>query len=158
MAWTLEGDKHPLETSLCTAENLGFWKRASPARAMAFISEGSLGLRCSLRLDTEEDFPRLKKERQLPTGDFFILLGGLFLGRESGTHGWRGVLQLNSGCLLSALSAFCSGIPGFCLETPSFPQLRMFSFFQLSPKVLLCKFSQPLQSSCSAGEERPFLV
>lgn len=56
---------------------------------MAFISEGSLGLRCSLRLDTEEDFPRLKKERQLPTGDFFILLGGLFLGRENGTHGWR---------------------------------------------------------------------
>lgn len=89
-ARTLEGDKSPLQTSLCTAEIPGFRKGASPARAMAFISEGSLGLRCSLRLDTEEDFPRLKKERQLPTGDFFILLGGLFLGRENGTHGWRG--------------------------------------------------------------------
>lgn len=54
-----------------------------PASAMAFISEGSLGLRCSFRLETEEDFPRLKKERQLPTGDFFILLGGLFLEQES---------------------------------------------------------------------------
>lgn len=63
-----------LETSLLEA---GF--APLPARAMAFISEGSLGLRCSLRLDTDDDFPRLKKERQLPTGDFFILLGGLFL-------------------------------------------------------------------------------
>ncbi|KAG8141491.1 hypothetical protein E2320_007108, partial [Naja naja] len=53
-----------------------------PARAIAFISDGSLGLRCSFRLESEDDFPRLKKERQLPTGDFFILLGGLFLQQE----------------------------------------------------------------------------
>lgn len=46
---------------------------------MAFSSFGSLGLRCSLRLDMEEDLPRLKKERQLPTGDFLDLIGGLFL-------------------------------------------------------------------------------
>lgn len=74
---------------------------------MAFISEGSLGLRCSLRLDMEDDFPRLKKERQLPTGDFFILLGGLFLG-EKMEHMDGGGLQLNPGCLLyqhSLLSA-----------------------------------------------------
>lgn len=45
----------------------------SPFRAMAFISEGSLSLRCSFRFETDEDFPKLKKERQLPTGDFFIL-------------------------------------------------------------------------------------
>lgn len=51
----------------------------SPARAMAFSSLGSLGLRWSLRFDMEEDFPRLKKERQLPTGDFLDLIGGLFL-------------------------------------------------------------------------------
>lgn len=51
----------------------------SPARAMAFSSLGSLGLRCSLRLDIDEDLPKLKKERQLPTGDFLDLLGGLFL-------------------------------------------------------------------------------
>lgn len=49
---------------------------------MAFISVGSLGLRVNFLLDIEEDdedFPRLKKERQLPTGDFFIFGGGLFL-------------------------------------------------------------------------------
>jgi hypothetical protein len=46
---------------------------------MAFISEGSLSLRCNFRLETDDDFPRLKKERQLPTGDFFILFWGLFL-------------------------------------------------------------------------------
>lgn len=51
----------------------------SPARAMALSSVGSLGLRCSLRLDIAEDLPKLKKERQLPTGDFLDLLGGLFL-------------------------------------------------------------------------------
>ena len=60
---------------------------------MAFISEGSLGLRCSLRLDTDDDFPRLKKERQLPTGDFFILLGGLFLECENRANCWRGKLH-----------------------------------------------------------------
>lgn len=46
---------------------------------MALSSLGSLGLRWSLRLDMEEDLPRLKKERQLPTGDFFAFTGGLFL-------------------------------------------------------------------------------
>ena len=51
---------------------------------MAFSSLGSLGLRGSLRLDMEEDLPRLKKERQLPTGDFLDLIGGLFLLLENG--------------------------------------------------------------------------
>lgn len=55
------------------------WMNDSPARAIALSSVGSLGLRCSLRLDIAEDLPKLKKERQLPTGDFLDLLGGLFL-------------------------------------------------------------------------------
>lgn len=46
---------------------------------MALSSLGSLGLRCSLRLDMDDDLPRLKKERQFPTGDFLDLMGGLFL-------------------------------------------------------------------------------
>lgn len=46
---------------------------------MVLSSLGSLGLRCSLRLDIAEDLPKLKKERQLPTGDFLDLLGGLLL-------------------------------------------------------------------------------
>lgn len=50
-----------------------------PFRAMAFISEGSLSFRCNFRLETDDDFPKLKKERQLPTGDFFILFWGLLL-------------------------------------------------------------------------------
>lgn len=76
---------------------------------MAFISEGSLGLRCSLRLDTDDDFPRLKKERQLPTGDFFILLGGLFLEWENRANCWRGKLRLApaTGWLLVVLLGFC---------------------------------------------------
>jgi len=44
-----------------------------PFRDRAFISEGSLSFRCNFRLETDDDFPKLKKERQLPTGDFFIL-------------------------------------------------------------------------------------
>lgn len=64
------------------------WRRGkgrrehSPFRAMAFISEGSLSLRCNFRLETDDDFPKLKKERQLPTGDFFILFCGLLLGER----------------------------------------------------------------------------
>lgn len=50
-----------------------------PASAMALSSLGSLGLRCNFRLDMEEDLPKLKNERQLPTGDFLDLIGGLFL-------------------------------------------------------------------------------
>lgn len=50
-----------------------------PASAMALSSLGSLGLRCNFRLDMEEDLPKLKKDRQLPTGDFLDLIGGLFL-------------------------------------------------------------------------------
>lgn len=51
----------------------------SPASAMALSSLGSLGLRCNFRLDMDEDLPKLKNERQLPTGDFLDLIGGLFL-------------------------------------------------------------------------------
>lgn len=51
---------------------------------MALSSLGSLGLRCNFRLDMEEDLPRLKNERQLPTGDFLDLIGGLFLKIEGG--------------------------------------------------------------------------
>lgn len=58
-----------------------------PARAMALSSLGSLGLRCNFRLDMEEDFPKLKKERQLPTGDFLDLIGGLFLKMKM--EGWE---------------------------------------------------------------------
>lgn len=58
-------------------------KHCPPFKAMAFISEGSLSLRCSFRFETEDDLPRLKKERQLPTGDFFILFGGLLLGERT---------------------------------------------------------------------------
>lgn len=50
------------------------WKNDSPLKAIAFSSFGSLGLRCSLRLDVAEDLPKLKKERQLPTGDFLDLM------------------------------------------------------------------------------------
>lgn len=49
---------------------------------MALSSFGSLGLRCSLRLDIEEDLPKLKKDRQLPTGDFLDFMGCLFLGNK----------------------------------------------------------------------------
>lgn len=48
----------------------------SPGSAMLFISFGSLGCRFSLRLDTEWDFPKWKKDSQLPTGDFLALAGG----------------------------------------------------------------------------------
>ena len=54
---------------------------------MALSSLGSLGFLCSLRLDMEDDFPRLKKDRQLPTGDFLALTGGLFLGAGRETVG-----------------------------------------------------------------------
>lgn len=47
-----------------------------PGNAMLFISLGSLGCRFSLRLDTEWDLLRWKKESQLPTGDFLALAGG----------------------------------------------------------------------------------
>lgn len=49
---------------------------------MALSSFGSLGLRCSFRLDIEEDLPRLKNDRQLPTGDFLDFMGCLFLGKK----------------------------------------------------------------------------
>lgn len=125
---------------------------------MAFISEGSLGLRCSLRLDTEEDFPRLKKERQLPTGDFFILLGGLFLGRENRTHGWRGS---------------CSSVLAACHQhSPLSAQKLLVSAWKLplfhsrgcfhssSSTLKSCWVNSPslCKSSCSAGEERLLLV
>lgn len=51
---------------------------------MALSSLGSLGLRCNFRLDMEEDLPKLKKDRQLPTGDFLDLIGGLFLTMKMG--------------------------------------------------------------------------
>lgn len=73
MAW--EGS-HEESRQSAAAEGVA---ECSPFKAMAFISEGSLSLRCNLRLETEDDFPKLKKERQLPTGDFFILFWGLFL-------------------------------------------------------------------------------
>lgn len=69
-----------------------------------------------------------------------------------------GETAAQSWLLVISISAFCSETPGFCLETPSFPQLRIFSFFQLNPQVLLGKFPQPLQSSCSAGKERLLVV
>lgn len=50
---------------------------------MALSSFGSLGLRCSFRLDIEEDLPKLKKDRQLPTGDFLDFMGSLFLGQKN---------------------------------------------------------------------------
>ena len=48
-------------------------QKSEPGRAMVFISLGSLGWRCSLRLAVVDDFPILKNERQLATGDFFTL-------------------------------------------------------------------------------------
>lgn len=71
----------PTPQTLSAVSQFSFqmWSEDSPAIAMAFSSLGSLGLRCSLRFDMEEDLPRLKKERQLPTGDFLDLIGGLFL-------------------------------------------------------------------------------
>lgn len=53
-----------------------------PPNAMALSSLGSLGFRCSLRLDVDEDLPRLKNDRQLPTGDFFDFIGCLFLDKK----------------------------------------------------------------------------
>ena len=54
-----------------------------PASTTTSVSEGSLGLRCSRRLATEDGFRRLKQERQLPAGDSFVLLGGRCLEREN---------------------------------------------------------------------------
>lgn len=67
----------------------------APGRAMVFSSLGSLGLRCSLRLDMEDDLPRLKNERQLPTGDFLDLMGGLFL--QQTVFQWVIILETVSG-------------------------------------------------------------
>lgn len=69
--------REPITQIALQQQDVSEWH--SPFRAMAFISEGSLSLRCNFRLETDDDFPKLKKERQLPTGDFFILFWGLFL-------------------------------------------------------------------------------
>lgn len=57
-----------------------------PPNAMALSSLGSLGFLWSLRLDVEEDLPRLKNDRQLPTGDFFDFIGCLFLYKKKEKH------------------------------------------------------------------------
>lgn len=62
-----------------------------PPNAMALSSLGSLGFRCSLRLDVEEDLPRLKNDRQLPTGDFFDFIGCLFLYKNE----YHKILKIN---------------------------------------------------------------
>lgn len=72
------------------------WRNDLPASAMALSSLGSLGLRCNFRLDMEEDLPRLKNERQLPTGDFLDLIGGLFLKMKMEGGGQTGKELQNS--------------------------------------------------------------
>ena len=73
-----------------------------PARTTTSVSEGTLALRCSWRLATEDGFLGLKQEHQQPAAGSFILLGGLVLEREKSERCESCMVQGEGGDALSS--------------------------------------------------------